>query len=323
MIHGIIIPVSPFLWQHGTMIEEETDNVLTEDLPQHFFVQQHRPLPMRATHIHRHVEVNLLEGCTVTYLIPGGTVVVPPERIVVFWGQLPHRVVKVEGNGRTTIVYIPFGDLVRWPLPDRFSRALMKGAFLYARESDPDDARRFGRWYGDSRSGDPVLTAIVRDEVQLRLRRLAHAGWEETKAEGADASRVPMRSLGYVEAMTRFIADHYRDAITVEDVAGHAGVSSAYAMALFSKSIGMPIGRYITRLRLGHAQALLVDSDTTITTIALDSGFHSLSRFYDAFGKEFRTTPRAYRKAARHRTGAAQRTPAQKTPAQKTTAHRR
>ncbi|NIA72206.1 helix-turn-helix domain-containing protein [Pelagibius litoralis] len=289
------------------MVRFETDNVLTEDLPDRFFVQRHRPTAMAATHIHGHIEINYLEGCSITYLTAGGTVVVPPDRIVVFWGQLPHRVVQVEGEGLTTVVYVPFGDIVRWPLPDRFSQALMNGAFLYARDGDPVDAGRFRRWFDDACSGDEVLSAITQDEVQLRLRRLAHSGWEETRADTNGKPRIPLRSLGRVESMTRFIAERYTESITVDDVAGHAGVSSAYAMALFSKSMGIPIGRYIARLRLGHAQALLVDTDATITAIAMDSGFRSISRFYEAFNEEFQTTPLAHRRAARHRVSAIRR----------------
>ncbi len=287
------------------MTRVDTDNVLIEDYPDRFFVQRHRPVPMRATHIHGHIEINFLEGCAITYMTPGGTLVVPPDRIIVFWGQLPHRLVAVDGDGLITVVYIPFGDFARWPLPDRFSRSLMTGAFLYANDHDPVDAGRFSRWHADACSGDEVLVAITRDDVQLRLRRLAHAGWRETSPGCDSKSRVPMRSLTRIEAMTRYIADHYTEPITVDDVAAHAGVSSAYAMALFSKSVGMPIGRYITRLRLGHAQALLVDTDATITAIAMDSGFRSISRFYEAFNDEFDTTPRAHRRAARHRMAAA------------------
>lgn len=285
------------------MVRFEAENALTEDLPEQFFIQRHRPRAMSATHIHGHIEINYLEGCSMTYLTAGGTVAVPPNRVVVFWGQLPHRVVEVNGDGMETAVYVPFGDMVRWPLPERFSRVLMNGAFLYARQSDPLDAGLFNRWFEDARSGDKALLAITFDEVQQRLRRFVHAGWEERLADGDSRARMPMRSLWRVEAMTRFIADRYTQSINVDDVAGHAGVSGAYAMALFSKTMGIPIGRYIARLRLGHAQALLVDTDAAVTAIAMDSGFRSISRFYEAFSEEFGTTPHAYRRAARQRIG--------------------
>ena len=60
--------------------------------------------------------------------------------------------------------------------------------------------------------------------------------------------------------------------------------------------IGVTVGEYLARQRLGHAQALLVSSSANVTDIALDSGFGSVSRFYAVFNEALGKTPRQFRR---------------------------
>ena len=99
--------------------------------------------------------------------------------------------------------------------------------------------------------------------------------------------------------MLRFVADHYTSAISVNDVAEHVGLSQSYAMTLFRKVIGIPIKEHITRIRLSHAQMLLSGSDMKIVSIAMDSGFGSLSSFYEAFQARAGQSPAALRRSSR------------------------
>ena len=61
----------------------------------------------------------------------------------------------------------------------------------------------------------------------------------------------------------------------------------------------LPIKEHITRIRLSHAQMLLSNSDAKILSIAMDSGFGSLSSFYEAFQSHLDTTPSVFRRDAR------------------------
>ncbi|NJL30686.1 MAG: helix-turn-helix transcriptional regulator [Phycisphaerales bacterium] len=70
-------------------------------------------------------------------------------------------------------------------------------------------------------------------------------------------------------------------------------------MTLFREHTGMSLGSYLTRQRLWQAQRLLATTDKSILQVATASGFGSLSRFYEAFAQECKTTPRAYRRALR------------------------
>ena len=69
-------------------------------------------------------------------------------------------------------------------------------------------------------------------------------------------------------------------------------------MTLFRRVVGVPIKEHITRIRLSHAQMLLSNSDDKILSIAMDSGFGSLSSFYEAF--QSHSTPPLQPSAATH-----------------------
>ena len=68
-----------------------------------------------------------------------------------------------------------------------------------------------------------------------------------------------------------------------------------YAMKLFIRVLKISIKQYVNKLRLQHAQALLIDTNEPILNIALKAGFGSISRFYDIFHREFQKTPQQFR----------------------------
>lgn len=102
-----------------------------------------------------------------------------------------------------------------------------------------------------------------------------------------------------VHDMIRYMAEHYTQNITIKDIAAAGGVSEGYAMGLFQKSLSMSITSYLTKLRLYHAKSALIETNEKILNIALDSGFGSLSRFYEVFNQDTATTPQSFRQAAR------------------------
>nr|MDQ2695686.1 helix-turn-helix domain-containing protein [Pseudomonadota bacterium] len=247
-------------------------------------------------------EINYLADCAVTYISGGYRIRVPPRRVALFWAPIPHQVVEVEaqdqGEGQINCVYVSLQEFLRWSLPVRFQHEVMHGGFLVSLREDPIDPLLFDRWWTEHHQDDVHMRRQLLDEVELRLRRMALSGWQRANARQApvhSARDATTRGIAHIEAMVSFIAGHFSEPISVGDVARHVGLHPNYAMTLFKQVIGMSIAAYITRHRLSHAQTLLAESDEKILTIALDCGFASLSRFYEAFRKHFGTTPRAYR----------------------------
>ncbi|MBB4571593.1 helix-turn-helix domain-containing protein [Rhizobium leucaenae] len=95
--------------------------------------------------------------------------------------------------------------------------------------------------------------------------------------------------------MLRFIAEKALGEISATDVALAAGLHPNYARSIFKKAVGLTVNQAITRHRLDTAQSLLISSDLPIAAVAFESGFGSLSRFYEAFEGRFTITPAKYR----------------------------
>lgn len=81
------------------------------------------------------------------------------------------------------------------------------------------------------------------------------------------------------------------------DTAAACGISAEHLSRIFHQSTGLSYNEYVTRFRLEHATDLLRNTTRSITEIAHDAGFQSLSQFHRSFRAVFRQSPRAYRKA--------------------------
>ena len=100
--------------------------------------------------------------------------------------------------------------------------------------------------------------------------------------------------------ITHFIAGHYREPLAVQDIAASAGLHPKYLMRVFKKACGVSVWEYLTRLRVSHAQRLLLTTDLRVLDVAMESGFASVGPFYAAFATHSRgIRPLAYRRQHR------------------------
>ena len=94
-----------------------------------------------------------------------------------------------------------------------------------------------------------------------------------------------------------FIAENYSEAITLEDIAEAAGLSTFRIAHLLKEATGKTALQNIHYLRIQEARRLLESSDLSCTDIAYETGFGDQSYFIKHFRKWMGTTPAKYRKA--------------------------
>ena len=302
------IPVSQYhsAWmQLVAEIPEAEDGFLRASA---FFAEHHVAEAMPEAHWHDHVELNLLLAGSMTYLFNGRRVPLAENQVYCFWAAIPHQVIAVEkpqGSDRVDLVcvYVPFADFLALAMPDGFKSAVMGGRILTVPKLDAIDPLLFQRWATEWQSTDAQHEPILRDEVRLRVKRLAmhaaaaptvepEAREDEAEHQHLTADR---RMIDRVQKMTTFINAEFGNPIQVEDVAKIGGLHPTNATAVFKKVLGMSIAQYLRRQRLSQAMMMLVDTDKAIIEIAFACGYGSLSRFYDAFQRHMGKTPRDYR----------------------------
>lgn len=103
-----------------------------------------------------------------------------------------------------------------------------------------------------------------------------------------------------LRAAFTFIEDHYRDPISLCDVARAAGYSSAYLTHLAQRHTGRTIKGWILERRMVRARKLLVSTAQPIESIAIAVGFTDAGYFTRQFRKLHETTPRAWRRQGTH-----------------------
>jgi transcriptional regulator GlxA family with amidase domain len=107
-------------------------------------------------------------------------------------------------------------------------------------------------------------------------------------------------SRQHVDEMLDVIANAWSEPVTLRRLALTLDRQAAYLGRLFHKEVGITVRECVTRIRLTHAAALILDG-AKIEAVALDVGYHSKKNFYRQFKRHFTLTPEAWRRAARSR----------------------
>lgn len=99
-----------------------------------------------------------------------------------------------------------------------------------------------------------------------------------------------------IKAGLEYIQEHYRQRITVDQLAEMSHLSTGHFCRLFKKYTFRTPVQYINGMRLSAAADLLLESDRKVLDIAFDTGFNSLSYFIGVFKQSMGCTPTEFRR---------------------------
>jgi AraC-like DNA-binding protein len=101
-------------------------------------------------------------------------------------------------------------------------------------------------------------------------------------------SRIYANELTYVNR-------HFKESITLNDVAEHVGYSPVYLSKIFKSRHGVSFKKYLLHKRLGFARSLLLSTSQTITEISVQAGFTNLTHFSKAIKDYYGVSPSDFR----------------------------
>ena len=103
-----------------------------------------------------------------------------------------------------------------------------------------------------------------------------------------------------IKAMFLYINEHIDEPITVEQVARQFNMGRSTFSRFFNQYVGESLPSYIRRLRLIKAAKLLIHTNKSITEIATETGFSSISFFVKCFREQNGITPKHFRRNVKH-----------------------
>ncbi|MEK0313499.1 response regulator [Cohnella sp. 56] len=154
--------------------------------------------------------------------------------------------------------------------------------------------------------GRPI--AVGWSETHRELGELAEA-YEEAElaltaqrgtAQGKASRPREMPSVDKLKAELRetiaYIEEHYREDISLHDIASSVHMSESGFSRLFKKQTGVSYVEFVTQLRLEEAKTLLLQPDQKVYEVSLTVGYQDSKYFSQIFRKYTGETPTEFRK---------------------------
>lgn len=102
------------------------------------------------------------------------------------------------------------------------------------------------------------------------------------------------KHLDRMMKICEYINTNYKENISLEDIAIQFNLSKEHLSRNFTKYMGINFKKYLTSIRLNRAYRDLINTDYSITHIALENGFPNLKSFITAFKRTYGKTPYKY-----------------------------
>ncbi len=165
------------------------------------------------------------------------------------------------------------------------SVCIRRAAAVYE-ELRPLIERVFSCVHDDSARSDLLL----KSELLRLIWILEERGEILFEADGVEGETETIRPA------LEYMAQHFREDITVERLAGLVHLSRSHFMRCFRKAVGIGAIEHLTQLRIQAACEALGDGGEQIADIAFACGYSNLSNFNRQFLKRVGCSPKEYRK---------------------------
>ncbi len=95
-----------------------------------------------------------------------------------------------------------------------------------------------------------------------------------------------------------YVNDHYKEKISLDDIAAQTGFSREYFCRFFKQHMGVTFLQYVNEVRISHAGRLLMSTDMSVAEVMRESGFTNQTIFNRTFKELYGMTPRHARNSS-------------------------
>ena len=242
---------------------------------------------VREKHWHTSIEIfAVLEGHLEFFMNKEEYPLKAGEQIIINSNEI-HSIRAVEKN-KTVVLQIPLKQFENYFTAQRFIR--------FRSQDEAADAKlaslikKLYKVYTARDVGYEVRTMSLFYEIMYMLvknYRLTEVHEKEIRHS---------RRLDALSKITTYMREHYNEDLKLSDLAGTFGYSDAYLSRMFQKYAKVNYKTYLQDIRMAYAYRDLMNTDRTISQIALDNGFCSSRGFSGEFQKRYGILPSEMRK---------------------------
>lgn len=265
---------------------------------------------MHTPHSHSHCELYYLISGECTMLVRQTKYTLTPGMVLIIPSNVPHKTTYNPDitSERLTVEFSPsfisdiaeeFGDI--WM--DRFfynspiflpqtSRSYIEHMLNTLTEDKELDISQTSEDSALPQQEDIFSDCIRKLHFQeIIIELLRH----NTHANYVTAEGILISDIAVAEAR-RYIDDNYNEPITLEEIADMYQLNPSYFSSKFKSVNGVGFKEYHNNVRVIHAEKLLLETNMSITEIAIKCGYETSNYFGDAFRRANKCSPSQFRK---------------------------
>ena len=239
-------------------------------------------------HWHNHLELTYILKGEMNICIDGNASLVKSDDLIVINSKQVHSI-----QGDNEDVFIGLTIIVSYDFLKKSYPDIDKIVFELRDNKELMDLKRIFReiaiFYTQSNNSLNYLkiNSLVYEVMYILLKNY-------TVKKDTINSCLSQKYLERMMRITDYINENYKDNISLEDVAMKFNFSKEYLSRSFTKYMGINFKNYLVSVRLSSAYRDLINTDYSITHIALENGFPNLKSFITAFKRTYGETPYKY-----------------------------
>lgn len=272
---------------------------MKEEKINHLMVQRNKREPffrMKDAHYHQVCEIYYLFSGERKFFINDSIYIVHKGDLVLIEKGAIHRTTYTSDKTHERMfIYLPEAHLEE--LCNRYGREEMMSCFTYPLMTIPQSYRGYieellKKLEHEYHNRDAYSELLIKGYLnELMIFILRYQNYRDLTVT------VPMNeSDERMQQAARYILGHYKENITLEDMAQFTHMSASYFSKRFKEATGFGFKEYLLNIRIKKASELLLETKVPITEVAYASGFNDSNYFGDVFRKIKGISPLQYRK---------------------------
>ena len=271
----------------------------------HFFIERtKRPNVtfVSDTHYHNAYEIYFLISGTRRQLVDHSIHDIKRGDLILIPKGVIHKTTPLDKNSHTRYV-INFSDEFAVPLEQFLGPDVLVQTFTHVKLSVPEHRFDYVLSLFDkmndeynAAASDNFSAALIRGYMAELFAFICRTNRSLATAESIESERLGAILEPSIQQAAQYISEHFREDISLADVAAQAYMSGSYFSRKFKKITGLNFSEYLTSTRIKAADDLLLQTSLSIAEIAASCGFGDANYFGDIFKKHKGMSPTKYRR---------------------------